>query len=164
MCEVARHERSVTWQWALWGDNSRRDVTLGVARKTALASSIIFVVEMSWNWNWHAIIVIKTDLSGFDATMYLGLCEQYVKSQGLTTSGFDFLFACALVYCDNKPLQSRFNPLNIHLLRENWGFSFAFVSYSAIPDFSDFPNCLMQNVTTCLLNYSISFRTKSQYS
>ena len=35
-----------------------------------------------------------------------GLCEQYVESLGLMASGFDFLFARALVHCDNKPLQN----------------------------------------------------------
>ena len=34
-----------------------------------------------WNWNCHVIIVIKTDLSGFVATMHSCLCKQYVKSQ-----------------------------------------------------------------------------------
>ena len=37
-------------------------------------------------------MVIKTDLSGFVVPMHSGLCEQYVKSLGLTPSGFDFLF------------------------------------------------------------------------
>ena len=43
--------------------------------------------------------MIKTDLSGFVVTMHSGLCEQYVKSLGLSASGFDFLFRtlpCAL--------------------------------------------------------------------
>ena len=48
MHEVARHEHSVPCRRALWGDNSRRqgaprDVTMGVARETALASSTIIV-------------------------------------------------------------------------------------------------------------------------
>ena len=34
------------------------------------------------------------------------LWEQYVQSLGLMASGLDFLFACALVHCDNKPLQN----------------------------------------------------------
>ena len=45
-----------------------------------------------WNWKYHAIIVIKTDLSGFVVPMHSGLGEQYVKSLGLTSSGIDFLF------------------------------------------------------------------------
>ena len=36
--------------------------------------------------------MIKTDRSGFVVTMHSGLCEQYVKSLGLSPSGFDFLF------------------------------------------------------------------------
>ena len=36
--------------------------------------------------------MIKTDLLGFVVPMHSGLCEQYVKSLGLTPSGFDFLF------------------------------------------------------------------------
>ena len=40
----------------------------------------------------HAIIVIKTNLPRFVATMHLGLCEQYVKSLRLSAAGFDFLF------------------------------------------------------------------------
>ena len=36
--------------------------------------------------------MIKTDLSRFVVTMHSGLCEQYVKSLGLTLSGFGFLF------------------------------------------------------------------------
>ena len=47
-----------------------------------------------WNLKCHVIIVIKTDLSGFVVPMHSGLCEQYIKSLGLTPSGFDFLF-CA---------------------------------------------------------------------
>ena len=45
MREVARHEHSVPCRRALWGDNFRapRDVTMGVARETALASSTIIV-------------------------------------------------------------------------------------------------------------------------
>ena len=38
--------------------------------------------------------------------MHSGLWEQYVKSLGLTVSGFDFLFGRALVQYDNKPLQN----------------------------------------------------------
>ena len=38
------------------------------------------------------IIVIKTNLSGFVITIHSGLCEQYVKSFGLSASGFEFLF------------------------------------------------------------------------
>ena len=37
-------------------------------------------------------MVIKTDLSGFFVPMHSGLCEQYVKSLGLMSSGVDFLF------------------------------------------------------------------------
>ena len=44
------------------------------------------------NWKFHAIIVIKTDLSGFVVTMHSGLCKQYVKSLGVSASEFDFLF------------------------------------------------------------------------
>ena len=43
--------------------------------------------------------MIKTDLSGFVVTMHLDLHKQYVKSQGLKASGFDFLLStrpCAL--------------------------------------------------------------------
>ena len=36
--------------------------------------------------------MIKSDLSGFVVPIHLGLCEQYVKSLGLSASGFDFLF------------------------------------------------------------------------
>ena len=35
---------------------------------------------------------MKTDLSGILIPMHSCLCEQYVKSLGLTPSGFDFLF------------------------------------------------------------------------
>ena len=42
------------------------------------------LTSMGWNWKCHVVIVIKTELSD--------LCEQYVKSLGLTPSGFDFLF------------------------------------------------------------------------
>ena len=37
-------------------------------------------------------MVIKTDLSGVVVTMHLGLGEHYVKSLGLSASGFDLLF------------------------------------------------------------------------
>ena len=36
--------------------------------------------------------MIKTYLSGVVVTVHSGLCEQYVKSLGLTASGFDFPF------------------------------------------------------------------------
>ena len=36
--------------------------------------------------------MIKTDLSGFVVRMHLDLCEQYVKSRGLSALRFDFLF------------------------------------------------------------------------
>ena len=36
--------------------------------------------------------MIKTDLPGFVVAMHSGLCEQYVKSLGITPSGFDYLF------------------------------------------------------------------------
>ena len=39
--------------------------------------------------------------------MNLGYCEQYVKSLGLSASGFDFRFARALVIYDDKPLRDR---------------------------------------------------------
>ena len=71
---------------------------MGAARETALASSMIFLFQVE-NTNIHGvklkmscIIVIKNDLEGFVVTMHSGLCEQYVKSLGLTPSGFDFLF------------------------------------------------------------------------
>ena len=70
---------------------------MGGARETALASSTYAtfawkLLAFSWlNWKCHVIIVIKTDLSGFVVPMHSGLCEQYVKSLGLTPSGFDFL-------------------------------------------------------------------------
>ena len=75
-----------------------RDVTIGGARETALASSIPapftwrLLTFTGWNWKCHVEIVIKTDLSGFVVQMHSGLCGQYVKSLGLTPSGFDFLF------------------------------------------------------------------------
>ena len=49
----------------------------------------------------------RFDLSGFAVTIHSGLCEQYVKSPDLAASEFDFLFARALVHCDNKPLQNK---------------------------------------------------------
>ena len=55
----------------------------------------------------HVMIVFKTDLLGFVVTMHSGLRELYVNSRGLTALGLDFLFARALVHCDNKPLQNR---------------------------------------------------------
>ena len=71
---------------------------MGVARETALASSTIIVFKVE-NTNIHGAKlkmscynVIKTDLSGFVVTMHSGLCEQYVKSLGLSPSVFDFLF------------------------------------------------------------------------
>ena len=73
-------------------------LTMAVARETALASTTIFVFQVEntnihgQNWKFHGIIVIETDLKGFVVTMRSGLCEQYVKSLGLTPSGFDFLF------------------------------------------------------------------------
>ena len=82
-----------------------RDVTIGRARETALASSTY--APFTWrlltftgkNWKCHVIIVIKTNLLGFVVTMHPGLC---VKSVKLTS-----YFARALVHCDNKPLQNR---------------------------------------------------------
>ena len=38
------------------------------------------------------MIKIKTDLLGFVVTMHLGFCKQYVKSHGLMSLGFHFLF------------------------------------------------------------------------
>ena len=43
-------------------------------------------------------IVIKADLSGFVITKHSVVCEQCVKSLGVTTSGFDFLFARAFIH------------------------------------------------------------------
>ena len=92
----AHHERSVPFRGALWGDNSRRYGAPGAV--TALDSSIIFVFKWwiltctKWNWKYHVIIVVKTDLSGFVLIMHSGLCEQYVKSLGLSASEFGFLF------------------------------------------------------------------------
>ena len=40
----------------------------------------------------YVMIMIKTDLSGFVVTMHSGLCKQYIKSLGPSSSGFDFLF------------------------------------------------------------------------
>ena len=106
-CEVARVRRNFRPKQA------PRDVTLGEARETALASSIIFAMgNTGWNWKCHIIIVIKTDLSGFVVTMNPGLCEQYIQSLGLTASGLDFMFARALMHCDNKPLPNRSWSLN----------------------------------------------------
>ena len=71
---------------------------MGGARETALVSSTYapftwrLLTFTEWNWKCHVIIVIKTDLSGFVVPMHSGLGEQYVKSLGLTPSGFDFLF------------------------------------------------------------------------
>ena len=75
-----------------------RDVTREGTRETTLASSTYVPFTWSlltftgWNWKCHVINVIKTDLSGFVVPMHSGLWEQYVKSPGLTPSGFDFLF------------------------------------------------------------------------
>ena len=68
---------------------------------------------MGWNWKFHVIIVIKTDLSGFVVPMHSGLCEQYVKSLGLTSLGFDFLFRTRL-QCTGKtnPSRTGLNPLD----------------------------------------------------
>ena len=64
-----------------------------------------FLTLTGWNWKRHVIIMTKTDLSGFVVTMHSGFCEQHDIPLGLKPSGFDFLFARALVHCDNKPLQ-----------------------------------------------------------
>ena len=45
------------------------------------------------------MIMIKTDLSGSVVTKHSGLCEQYLKSLGLSALGFNFMFRmlpCAL--------------------------------------------------------------------
>ena len=78
---------------------------MGGAHETAGASSTYepfmwrLLTFTGWNWKCHVIIVIKTDLPGFGVPIHSGLCKQYVKSLGLTTSGFDFLcrtHPCAL--------------------------------------------------------------------
>ena len=46
------------------------------------------------------------ELSRFVVTIYLALCEQYVKCLGPTAWGFHSLFARALLQCDNRPLQN----------------------------------------------------------
>ena len=68
---------------------------------------------MGRNWKCHVIIVIRTDLSGFVVTMHSGLCEQYVKSLGLT-SGFDLLFRNRprALWQETPPELVRTNPLN----------------------------------------------------
>ena len=65
------------------------------------------------NWKCHVIIVIKTDLSGFVVTMHSGLCEQYVKSLGLTPSGFDFLFRTRPRALWQQTPRTGLNPLSI---------------------------------------------------
>ena len=69
--------------------------------------------------------MIKTDLSGFVVTMHSGLCEQYVKSLGLTPSGFDFLFHTRP--CDNKPLQG---PVSLTVFPSQFKFDGNLVSLS----------------------------------
>ena len=64
------------------------------------------------NWECHVIIVIKTDLSGFVVTMHSGLCEQHVKSLGLTPSGFDFLFRTHPRALWQHPSRTGLNPLS----------------------------------------------------
>ena len=49
------------------------------------------------------MIVIKTDLSGFVVTMHLGLCEQYIKSLGLTASGFGLLHTHSRIFLQQTP-------------------------------------------------------------
>ena len=50
------------------------------------------LIFTGWNRKCHVKIVIKTDLPGFVVPVHSGLCEQYVKSLGLTPSRFAFLF------------------------------------------------------------------------
>ena len=69
---------------------------------------------MGWNWKCLVIIVIKTDPSGFVVPMHSGLCEQYVKSLGLTSSGFDFLLRTRhRALGQQTPPEPVLNPLNI---------------------------------------------------
>ena len=92
---------------------------MGGARETALASSTYapftwrLLTFTGWNWKCHIIIGIKTDLSGFFVPKHLGLCEQYVKSLGLTPSGFDFLFRTYGPSCigTTNPSRTGLNPL-----------------------------------------------------
>ena len=87
---------------------------MGVAREMALVSSTIFAfkVETTYiyevNLKSHVIVVIKTDLLEFVATMHSGLCRTVrliPRSIGLGI--WFFCFARTLVHSDNKPLQNR---------------------------------------------------------
>ena len=71
-------------------------------------------------------MIIETNLSRFVVTMHSGLCKQYVQSLGLTASGLNVLFACALVHCDNKPLQNWSYSLKYH------GITFSEPHYSRL--------------------------------
>ena len=58
-----------------------------------------------------------TDLSGFVVTMHSGLGEQYVKSIGLSTFGFDFLFCTRIrALWQQTPLE----PVLIPLINHHW--------------------------------------------
>ena len=83
-----------------------------------------------WNLKCHVIIVIKTDLWGFVVPMHSGLCEQYIKSLGLTPSGFDFLFrTCPRALGQQTPPELFLTPettptqdwkIRLHLLGQWW--------------------------------------------
>ena len=91
---------------------------MAVVWATALALSTILPFKWriltfkGWNEKYHFIIVIKTNLSGFVVTMHSGLCEQHVQSTGLMALALELTFTCALLHCDNKPLQNRSQSLN----------------------------------------------------
>ena len=66
----------------------------------ASCKKILPIVETTWPQDPHRAFKarvctrgVKTDLSGFVVTIHSGLCEQYVKSLGLTASEFDFLLS-----------------------------------------------------------------------